>query len=170
MKIRNVHQRSFAVPPGRAGALIDTLASADDRLWPRQRWPRMRFDRPLSVGAGGGHGPVRYTVVAYEPGRRVEFRFNAPRGFVGWHGFDVATEADGRSVLRHVADLDLQGPALLTWPLFFRPLHDALIEDALDNAERELSGSVAHPARWSPAVRVLRALGNRRGGTRRPRG
>ena len=38
------------------------------------------------------------------------------------------------------------------------PLHDAVVEDLLDNAEREATGSVARPASWSPRVRVLRRL------------
>jgi hypothetical protein len=68
--ICNVHQRSLAVPVAEAGFLIDGLAGPDDRLWPSDRWPAMRFDRPLGVGARGGHGPVRYAVGAYVPGRR----------------------------------------------------------------------------------------------------
>ena len=43
--------------PGVAGRLLDGLSAADDRLWPKDRWPAMRFDRPLKVGARGGHGP-----------------------------------------------------------------------------------------------------------------
>jgi hypothetical protein len=47
--------------------------------------------------------------------------------------------------------------AALTWPLIFRPLHEALIEDSLDDAERALGGEP--PAReWSPWVRLLRRL------------
>ncbi|UNO43730.1 DUF2867 domain-containing protein [Streptomyces sp. MST-110588] len=38
----------------------------------------MRFDRPLGVGAYGGHGPVRYRVSAYDPGRRIRFDFTSP--------------------------------------------------------------------------------------------
>jgi antitoxin (DNA-binding transcriptional repressor) of toxin-antitoxin stability system len=53
MQVRNVHERVFPAPPAQVGALIDTLASADDRLWPGDRWPPMRFDRALSVGARG---------------------------------------------------------------------------------------------------------------------
>ena len=161
MNVRNVHERILPAPPARVGALVDSLASAEDGLWPRDRWPAMRFDRPLGVGAVGGHGPIRYRVEAYEPGRSVRFRFTAPRGFEGTHGFEVEAvngpEApDGeRTRLRHVLAMRTGGPALLTWPLVFRPLHDALIEDALDRAERGVGGS-PRPRRWSPWVRVLR--------------
>lgn len=51
----------------------------------------------------------------------------------------------------------MSGLAQLTWPLVFRPLHNALIEDALDNAEQQVTGHLQHPARWSAYVRVLRA-------------
>ena len=37
-------------------------------------------------------------------------------------------------------------------------VHDAVVEDLLDNAEREATGSVSRPASWSPRVRVLRCL------------
>jgi hypothetical protein len=48
------------------------------------------------------------------------------------------------------------------WSTVVRPLHDALIEDALDNAERETTGTVAEPAGWSWWVRTLRrVLGSR---------
>ncbi|MEM1418366.1 MAG: SRPBCC family protein, partial [Myxococcota bacterium] len=46
----------------------------------------------------------------------------------------------------------------LYWSLVVRPLHDALIEDAFDNAERALTGDVARPARWSLRVRLLRRV------------
>ena len=147
MRVLNVHERLLAASPSDTGALIDSLASEDDRLWPGDAWPRMHFDRPLGVGARGGHGPIRYVVEAYEPGKRVRFRFTGPAGFDGWHGF----EAEG-STLRHVLDMRASGRAALSWPLVYRPLHDALIEDALANAQ----GS--RPLPWSAYVRFLRRL------------
>ena len=38
------------------------------------------------------------------------------------------------------------------------PLHDVVVEDLFDNAERETTGTVIRPATWSPRVRVLRRL------------
>ncbi|HET9449458.1 MAG TPA: hypothetical protein VFO83_01175, partial [Aggregicoccus sp.] len=160
-EVRNVHQRLFAVPPERLAPLLDSLSSRNDRLWPLEQWPRMRFDRPLGVGASGGHGPIRYDVERYEPGRAVVFRFRAPRGFHGTHALFVE-DAEGGATLRHVLEMDTRGPALVSWPLLFRPLHDALIEDALDKAELALLGRVEHPARWSWRVKLLRSLLRRR--------
>jgi hypothetical protein len=116
----------------------------------------MRFDRPLAIGARGGHGPIRYDVDAYEPGRSVRFRFTAPRGFEGFHAYEVDERA-GRTILRHVLEMRASGAARATWPLVFRPLHDALIEDSLDRAEHAVTGGVARPAHWSAYVRFLRA-------------
>lgn len=155
MHVRNVHERSFRVPPRHVGILLDGLASEDDRLWPSSRWPRMRLDRPLQVGAAGGHGPIRYEVEAYEPGRIVRFRLQAPRGFDGFHAFEVVATGAERTTLRHVLEMTARGPALFTWPIVFRPLHDALVEDCLDSAARAV-GEAPTLRRWSLGVRILR--------------
>lgn len=126
----------------------------------------MRLDKPLSIGATGGHGPIRYSVVAYEPGQRVAFEFISPRGFVGRHWFEVLGHEPTGAVLRHTIDMSLEGAALLSWPAAIRPLHDALVEDALTNAQVAL-GEQPTPAPWSAWVRVLRRLISRRTKRRR---
>lgn len=114
MRVLNIHQRELAVSPERVGALIDSLSSGEDLLWPKQAWPRMTFDRPLGVGAAGGHGPVRYFVEAYTPGRSVKFRFTGPKGFNGHHGYEVVSAAGQSCVLRHTLEMALHGPALFS--------------------------------------------------------
>ncbi|WP_200870928.1 SRPBCC family protein [Amycolatopsis keratiniphila] len=158
MRVWNRHHRIVDVAQERVGALIDTLSTDGDRLWPVDAWPPMRFDRPLGVGATGGHGPVRYHVESYEPGKSVRFRFTAPRGFDGFHEFTLRATENGRTELGHLMVLRLRHPAWLTYPLLWRPMHDALLEDCLDRAERELTGTVERPARWSLYVRLLRNL------------
>ncbi|MFD3688503.1 SRPBCC family protein [Nocardiopsis sp. NPDC058631] len=159
MDVYNLHERHLPVAPGQVGALLDSLAAgSDDLLWPRGDWPPMRLDRPLAVGARGGHGPVRYTVEEYVPGHHVRFRFRAPRGFDGFHEFTVHPTPSGGTALRHLLAMRGRGPARLTWPLAFRTLHDALLEDCLDRAERVLTGTVAAPARWGRRTRLLRRL------------
>ncbi|MER5389765.1 SRPBCC family protein [Saccharopolyspora sp. NPDC002686] len=167
MAVRNVHVRCLPVDEDSAGALIDSLASPRDQLWPDRAWPPMRFDRPLGVGARGGHGPVRYRITGYAPGHWIRFHFTAPRGFDGFHEFAVQRE-DDRTSLHHLLSIHLRGPALITWPLVWRPLHDALLEDCLDKAERSTTGAVREPARWSWWVRLLRTLASAR--TRSGRG
>jgi hypothetical protein len=156
MQVRNLHEREFSAPAAAAGKLIDALASREDRLWPVKKWPPMRFDRPLAVGAVGGHGPIRYSVEEYRPGQLILLRFTAPRGFNGTHRFEVK-EWEGKTVLRHVIEMNITGLALLSWPLIFRPLHDACLEDCLDCASISLEIALSHPARYSIYVRLLRA-------------
>lgn len=157
--IRNVHQRHVRASAEAVGELLDSLSARQDRLWPRGQWPSMRLDGPLGVVASGGHGPVRYTVDDYDPGRSVRFRFTAPSGFHGHHAFTVSETGDEAVVLlRHELAMTVSGAARLTWPLFFRPLHDALIEESLDRAEAEVGTPPESPARRSPWVRVLRSV------------
>ncbi|MFB7619534.1 SRPBCC family protein [Kitasatospora sp. NPDC056181] len=167
MAVVNVHERVLTAGEDEVGALVDSLAAGPaDRLWPVSGWPAMVLRPGLEEGAAGGHGPVRYTVAAYVPGRWVRFAFTGPRGFDGFHECTVHRADGGRTVLRHTLAMHARGPALLSWPLLFRPLHDALIEDAMDRAERACTGAVARPARWSPLVRLLRRAlraGARRG-------
>lgn len=145
MKVVNVHERTLPAPAGRMAVLIDGLASTEDRLWPRDRWPAMKLDRPLGVGAVGGHGPIRYTVEGYEPGQRVRFRFDAPEGFAGGHRFELEAIGGDRSRLRHVIEMQVGGRAALAWALAIRPLHDALMEDAMDRAEIHAGGRCRDP-------------------------
>ena len=158
MQVRNVHEHVYDSDLTSVGALIDSLANAkDDLLWPFETWPSMRLDQPLSVGARGGHGPIRYFVEQYVANRKVVFRFLAPRGFEGTHGFEVE-DGQRQIVLRHLLYMRTSGPALLTWPLVFRPLHDALIEDSFYKAGVSMGVTADKPPKWSIYVRILRAF------------
>ncbi|MEU6485201.1 SRPBCC family protein [Streptomyces sp. NPDC046887] len=157
MSVLNVHERRIEAPPDAVGALVDSLASEDDRVWPVRDWPRMRLDRGLTTGSAGGHGPIRYEVTGYEAGRRVSFRFTGPSGFHGHHELTATPAGGGATVLRHTLALTPRGTARLSWPLAIRWFHDALIEDAFDRVELTCTGALPHPARWNPYVRLLRA-------------
>lgn len=158
MAVFNVHSRRVPGDLERAGTLIDGLSGRDDRLWPKDRWPAMRLDGALAVGAHGGHGPIRYEVVGYQPRRWVRFRFEAPRGFGGFHEFTIVEDGPGDVLLTHLLAMRVRGPARLTWPLAFRWLHDALLEDAMDRAVGELTGADVPRRRHSRYVRLLRRL------------
>lgn len=157
MRVINMHERVLDASITEIGKLIDGLASADDKLWPRDRWPAMKFDRPLRVGAAGGHGPIRYTVESYIPGFRIQFRFTEPKGFLGHHRFEVERLEAEKTRLRHTIEMQVQGKARLLWPLVICPIHDALMEDALDRAEVTTG---QEPARrgWSLWVKFLRRV------------
>ncbi|SFW91332.1 hypothetical protein [Amycolatopsis australiensis] len=159
--VRNVHTRRLPASRPELAALLETLGTRDDRLWPVADWPPARLGGPRGPGTPAGHGPVRYVLAEVAPDR-LRFRFTAPAGVHGYHEFSAG---DGR--LTHVLSASLRGWARLSWPLFFRPLHDALLEQLLDRAEEELTGGVAEPVRWSPYVRFLRRLG--KAGSRRAR-
>jgi hypothetical protein len=118
----------------------------------------MQMDRPLAVGAVGGHGPIHYEVSQYRPGEIVRFVFTAPAGFEGFHEFAVEPSGEATCLLRHEISMRLHGLARVSWPLVYRPLHDALLEDALDCAERACGSDRVGPPTWSPYVRMLRAL------------
>src|SRR5690606_38818316 len=152
--LHNLHARVLPVAEAEVGTLLQGLSGTRDHLWPRDAWPPMAFDRPLEVGASGGHGPVRYRVEAVTTGRCVRFRCTRPRGFDGFHEFSTvplrhADTASGSGTgvpagdrpmteLRHLLVIRPRGAARLTVRLFWMPLHDALLEDCLDRAERQL--------------------------------
>ncbi|MGA4862384.1 DUF2867 domain-containing protein [Streptomyces lavendulocolor] len=159
--VRNVHARVIEAPADRVGALLDRIASDDDPLFPAPVWPPMRFDRPLGVGAEGGHGPVRYTVTAHTPGRSVRFDFAPPAD--GHHRLDVEPLGPGRCRLTHTLQ-ERQGPGqALLWSLLVRPVHDTVVEELLDNAEHAATGrTAAPPTTRPPLVRLLHRLGQER--------
>ncbi len=170
MNVLNIHQRALSAPPEQVGRLLDSLSSDSDLLWPRTLWPRMKFDRSLQVGATGGHGPIRYTVEAYQPGQSIRFRFTGPAGFNGHHGFHAESNGESGLILRNVLKMKISGRALLTWPLLYRPLHDALIEDSLARAQSAV-GEEPDVRPWSLWVRFLRrVLGGRRTESGKPSG
>jgi hypothetical protein len=153
----NRHERRIAVAIEQVSPLLDRLASADDALWPHNRqWPPMRFDRGLQVGATGGHGRIRYSIEAYTPGHEVVFRFLGPAGLEGTHRFSLLAEGE-HTRLVHLIEAELGGSLRWQWPLLFRPMHDALIEDAFDNAEAYFQPGFQRGA-WSLYVRVLRGM------------
>ncbi len=163
MKVHNVHERRLIATPDRVGSLLASLGGTEDRLWPRDRWPPMRLDRPLGPGASGGHGPVRYRVAQYVPGQRVVFEFDRDagltRGFVGTHSFEVMPDGDA-VLLRHTIEASCSVATWLRWLVLIRSLHDALLEDGLDRATRALGGQA--PERpFSLWVRTLRWFAQR---------
>lgn len=155
MRVLNIHERRLRVDALRVGALIDSLGSAHDLLWPRQAWPPMQFDERLKVGAIGSHGLIRYRVVHYEPGHLIRFRFVEPAGFDGYHEYRVLDRKKEHVRLRHKLEMKTDGWASVVWLLILGPLHQALIEDSLSAAERSL-GLSPTPKPWSLWVRLLR--------------
>ncbi|WP_030564314.1 SRPBCC family protein [Streptomyces aureocirculatus] len=161
--VRNAHERVVEASAADVGELLDRLSGPDDPLFPTPAWPAMTFDGPLAVGAAGGHGPVRYAVAEYEPGRRVRFAFTEVTGGTGsaggFHEISIEPLGERRCRVRHVMELEPRGVERLLWPTVVRPVHDTMVEEVLDNVERAAAGGCARPVRWSRRVRLLNALG-----------
>lgn len=152
--VTNVHRRVLRVPVGEGEALLRSLASHEDRLWPGDKWWPQRFDGGLVPGAKGGHGPVKYKVESVAP-RSVVYRFPRAGWFRGTHRFDLMAHPDGCELV-HTLEGKLHGRGLVLWPAMVRPLHDALVEDVLDRAEAVTGRPPMEPARHTPYVRFLR--------------
>ena len=154
--MQNIQRRSINAPAPVVGALLDRLATADDPLWPSNAWSPLRLDAGLTPGSRGGHGPIRYSVAGYEPGRRIQLDFDPRLGIVGHHELRVTPDGPQRCELTHTIVASTHGRMRLLWPLAVRWLHEALIQDLLDNAERLTTGQLRRPATWSLRVRVMR--------------
>lgn len=151
MEVRNVHERTLAVPVGAAGRPIDGLASPGDGRWPHARWPRTRPGRPLGPRAAGGHGPICCRAEAYEPPRSVSFRFVAAAGFEGSQGFEAEAVGERECRLRHV--LVMRTPAACTACLAAR------LPAAPRGADRGRPGHGRDRARVARALAALVAPG-----------
>ena len=157
--MRNVQQRLVQAPAGDIGVLLDGISSPQDLIWPAPAWPRLTLDAGLAPGSRGGHGPIRYDVAEYEPGRRLRFTFDPRAGLRGHHEFRIVPEGPARCRLVHTIEGTARGRMLLLWPLVIRWMHEALVQDLFDRVERTATGRVsAGPARWSAWVRLLRRL------------
>jgi hypothetical protein len=156
-RIENIHARDLPVAASHAQSLLRSLGTRDNPMWPWPRWPAMRFKDGLAVGAHGGHVPIRYRIETIEP-QRIQFRFTAPRGIEGIHAFAIEATGEASCRLTHTMRIQATGPARLSWPLLFRPLHDALLEDALDRAEAWAHGTGWQPRQLTLHVRMLRVL------------
>lgn len=158
--MRNVQHRVIKAPADALGMLLDRFASPEDLLWPTPAWFPVVLDSGLAPGSRGGHGPIRYSVSSYEPGRRIRFEFAPGLGINGYHELAIAEEGPDRCRLTHTISAGLSGRMVLLWPLVIRWLHEALLQDLLDNAEIAVTGRLTGlPARWSWWVRLLRRVG-----------
>jgi hypothetical protein len=155
-RIHNVHEREIAAPAALVGESLDTVGSADDRLWATDIWVAepVVFDRPLGVGASGGHGSIRYSVLEYEPSRRIVFEFVPGGGLSGTHRFELEPLGPDRCRLRHVLEAETSRwmrplePILIGW-------HDAMVETALDRAELGATGSLDRRTRIPRWLRIV---------------
>lgn len=156
MKIINIHQRTIAQPKAQVVELMKTLATTEDKVWPKEKWPKMKFKEGLKKGAKGGHGPIGYQIEYYNPDDRIEFSFFKPKGFDGNHRFEVMEINETTTEVKHTIEMDTTSiTATFAWLVAIRPLHDALVEDAFDKIENQFSSTKKLSA-WNPWVKILR--------------
>jgi hypothetical protein len=157
MKVLNIHTRKLNKSKSEVAGLLATLSTENDQLWPYEQWPRMKFEKGLAVGSKGGHGPIKYQIEKYVPGEMIRFLFIEPKGFNGFHQFEIRELNSGQTEISHTIDMRTSGKATLLWISVLRHLHDALIEDAFDKIEAMPLSKQASKNRnlW---VRVLRKL------------
>ena len=157
MKVINIHERIIDQPKEKVSALIETLASTNDKVWPMDKWPPMKLDHGLQAGSKGGHGPVRYFIDKYDRGELIQFNFTKPQGFNGNHRFEISEPSQNQTLLKHTIDMNTSGSAIFTWALAIRWLHNALIEDAFDKIENHFS-KIKKRTPWSVWVKFLRGV------------
>lgn len=157
MKVLNIHKRVINRPKDEVLDLFNTLSLKEDRLWPVERWPAMKFKNGLKLNAQGGHGPIRYKVVEYRRSGLVAFEFQKPHGFNGTHKFEVMDLMDNKAEIIHTLQMKTTGMGTLIWLLALRWLHDALLEDAFDKVENQLCNG-KKKSEWNLWVKILRRL------------
>ena len=89
MRVLNIHKRTINQPKSQIVELLKTLSSQNDKIWPKEKWPAMKFHGGIKVGAKGGHGLIIYSVEKYDPDKIIQFRFSKPNGFSGIHTFEI---------------------------------------------------------------------------------
>lgn len=149
MNVINTHSRSINLSKAEIAILLETLSTNEDKVWPNDNWPPMRFKYGLKVGEKGGHGIIRYSVEEFIPGALIVFRFIKPKGFNGIHKFEIESINTNTTQVKHSIIMKTIGiMATLKWVLVIRWLHDALIENAFDTIENNHLEIKKH-TKWS---------------------
>ena len=155
LKVLNIHNRIIDRPIQSIADALGTLSKENDRVWPFEKWPAMRFKEDIGIGAKGGHGPIKYTIEKYNPTKEIQFRFTKPKGFDGIHKLELKECSDQKTEIIHTIDIKTSKKATLQWLLFIRQLHNALIEDAFDKLENNLTDN-RQQTQWNLWVKTLR--------------
>lgn len=157
MKVLNIHSRQLKISSDELSEMFSSLASKNDRIWPHEKWPAMKFKDGLKIGAKGGHGPVRYQLIRKEIPKVIEFQFLGPKGLHGIHKFESFEREGDQIEIRHTIDMVTKGIGTLAWLVGIKWLHDALAEDALDKVENQILGT-NKTSKWNLWVILLRGI------------
>ena len=157
MKVINVHTRTINQPKNKVEELFRTLSSKNDLMLATDKWSPMILDNGLNVSSKGGHGPIKYTVRKYIPDNLIEFDFTEPKGFNGYHKFEICELKNNATLINHTIDMNTEGSAIFKWIFAIRWLHDAYIEDAFDKVENHFTTDKKNRA-WTTWVKFLRKV------------
>ena len=157
MEVLNIHQRKIQVSKERIIELFASLATKEDKVWPTENWPKMKFKDGLQNGSQGGHGPIRYGIIDYNPLEHIIFKFQKPEGFNGIHKFEIAELGLEETEIKHTIKMKTSIMGAIKWLLVVRWLHDALIEDAFDKIQNQLVQQ-QKKTEWSFWVKILRVV------------
>ena len=155
MKVLNIHKRTINQPKDKVTELLKTLSTENDRIWPKEKWPEMKFKEGIQIGAKGGHGPIRYTTEKYNPNEIIQFRFSKPNGFNGIHKFEIKELDKEKTEIKHTIDMNTEGKGTLIWTFAICSLHNALIEDGFEKLENNFSDN-RKSTEWNIWVKFLR--------------
>jgi hypothetical protein len=157
MKVLNIHKRTFNQPKEKLGELLEALSTKNDKIWPYEKWPAMRFKKGLKEGSKGGHGPIRYTIEKFVPNEHIQFKFYKPNGFNGVHRFEISELGNNKTELKHTIKMDVVGFGIFNWIIAIKPLHNALLDDALNKVENHFLSN-SPKTEWNIWVKILRKL------------
>jgi len=155
LKVLNIHKRTINQPKDKVTELLKTLSTENDRIWPKEKWPEMKFKEGIQIGAKGGHGPIRYTTEKYNPNEIIQFRFSKPNGFNGIHKFEIKELDKEKTEIKHTIDMNTEGKGTLIWTFAICSLHNALIEDGFDKLKNNFSDN-RKSTEWNIWVKFLR--------------
>ncbi|TRX35452.1 hypothetical protein FNW52_10435 [Flavobacterium sp. ZT3R18] len=157
MKVINLHTRTIHQQKVKVAELFRTLSSKNDRMLATDKWSPMLLDNGLNEGSKGGHGPIKYTVQDYNPDNYIQFQFTEPKGFNGFHQFEITELGTDVTEIKHSIVMNTTGLATLKWTLVIRWLHDAYIEDAFDKVENHFANDKKN-SKWTMWVKFLRRI------------
>ena len=157
MQVINIHKRTINQPKARIITLLRTLSTKQDKVWPKDKWPAMRFKNGFKVGEKGGHGIIRYSIETLQIEEQIVFRFLKPKGFNGIHKFEIKAIDECSTEVKHSIIMKTEGVATLKWIFVIRWLHDALIENAFDTIENNFYQGHKF-TKWSVWVRIWRYI------------
>ncbi|MDO6597504.1 hypothetical protein Q4512_11305 [Oceanihabitans sp. 2_MG-2023] len=156
MQVVNVHKRKIKQPIENVSVLFNTIATNKDAIWPVKNWPAIRFNEGVKVKSKGGHGIIKYTIIAFEEGKSITFKFTKPDGFIGIHQLFLEIVSEKETEIIHEIRMHTSTfRASILWFFVIKWLHDALIEEAFDNVENHFM-EVKKIPRYNIWVQFLR--------------